>query len=153
MSTSNEKSDPGTIEKNLDMLYARREALDAARAKHSDLLDKYLLTFATGSLYLSINFTSGLNREICQKWPLLTGWILLLISIISILASFYCGEEAHARQIEINDQWIKSVLDNEEIEINEVNKWNRAIGNLKLTSITSFIFGICLLTYFYFINL
>ena len=147
-----QKQDIEVMEKNADILYERRNMLDSARMKHSDSLDKYLLTFSTGSLYLSINFTREIVGKPCSEWQLAVGWVFLLTSIISILTSFYCGEKAHVKQIEINDQYIKALY-NKKLKINDLNKWNSTIEAFKITSISSFILGILFLTYFYFINL
>lgn len=141
-------------EKNLEVLYERRNVLDAARAKHSDFLDKYLLTFATGSLYLSITFTSSLDQDLDSRFWLSRGWILLLLSIITILISFYCGEKAHAKQIEINDNQMNKVFEGGDIsDVCTANIWNPMIELLKMISVITFILGISFLTYFYFINL
>ncbi len=152
MPKSKKKQDHETVEKNADLLYERRNMLDSARMKHSDSLDKYLLTFATGSLYLSISFTSSLDEELISKCLLSVGWIMLIVSIVAILISFYCGEKAHTRQIVINDDCIKALYD-EEIEVDETNNWHTAIEILKIISISGFILGILFLAYFYFINL
>lgn len=140
------------MEKNADMLYERRNMLNSARMKHSDSLDKYLLTFATGSLYLSISFTSSIDKGLQSIRLLSVGWILLLTSIITILFSFYCGEKSHNRQIEITDERIKNLYKTKKKNVGR-NNWNVVIEVLKILSISSFTVGISFLTYFYFINL
>jgi hypothetical protein len=148
--TSKEERD--NLEKDRDMHLKRRDRLDDARMKHSESLDKYLLTFATGSLYLSIHFTGSLEGNLESKCLLSLGWIALLLSIAMTLLSFYFGEKAHSRQIHINDEVIK-LLDGEKIEPNYSNHWNGVVETLTILSIVGFFAGVSLLTYFYFVNL
>ena len=141
-------------EENLKILYRSREILDQSRIKHSDALDKYLLSFATGSLYLSISFTEGLDKVVKFYCLLGIGWALLVFSIISILMSFYFGAKAHMREMKICDDRIKKIGNGQDpYDVNVENVWNRLIEGLNLFSIVTFVMGVALLTIFYFINL
>lgn len=146
------KEEKEIIEKNIEMLYKRRDMLDIARMKHADSLDKYLLSFATGSLYLSIHFTENLEKTFILKCLLSVGWLILLLSIITVLFSFYFGEKAHERQMEINEDCIDALHD-DQLQVDKTNKWNQKVETCKLFSISAFIIGVIALTIFYFINL
>jgi hypothetical protein len=138
---------------NLDVLYRRRDMLDAERIKQSSSLDKYLLTFSTGTLYLSINFTDKINNKLNSICLLGWGWAILIISIFSVLISFYGAVKAHQRQIEINDVYINKEL-YKNVKINDTsNFWNTFVGVFNIIAISSFVIGVIILTIFYFINI
>lgn len=136
--------------KYLDALYARRQFLDETRINLGNNFDKYLLTFSTGSLYLSILFTNNLDRVLLHKYLLGFGWIFLLLSIISSLISIFLSSYAYKRQISITDMRIRCLYDG---NVDSHNGWNDFINIIQALIITFFIFGILLLSVFYFLNL
>lgn len=147
----NDKSEKIRI-KNFEIFYNRRQFLDEIRIKISDSFDKYLLTFSTGSLYLSIIFTNSLGGELKEKAILAWGWIFLLVSIFSTLMSSILSEKAHNRAIEITDFQIEDLNERHSPRRME-NIWITFIYVFKGIMIFSFMVGIIFLTFFYFLNL
>lgn len=137
---------------NYEQLYKHRDFLDGIRIKCSDSYDKYMLTFATGSLYLSINFTNSLSQDLIKDYLLKIGWIALLITIFSTIISFIVSEKAHKRQMNITDSKIEALSDDKLI-VNVENCWNKFVTVLKFITLSFFIIGISVLTFFYFVNL
>ena len=138
-------------ENNITILQKYRNNLDKTRINICFSFDKYLLTFATGSLYLSILFTSSLSSK-NEITYLAIGWSLLIISIISTLLSIFFSIKAHENQIDNTDLMIVAELENKEIIKTNDCCWTTVINMLEIIGIASFIFGIILLSIFYFIN-
>lgn len=132
---------------HLDYLYNRREFLDKVRIDLSISYDKYLLTFATGSLYLSILFTNNIEI-ITYKNILAIGWFTLVLSICVILISILSSIYAFEKQISITDKEIK-----EDETFCKHNYWNKFSNLLLWFSTFSFIIGIISLVIFYFKNI
>ncbi|MFA5925616.1 MAG: hypothetical protein WC831_01670 [Parcubacteria group bacterium] len=140
-------------------LCKQRESLDKARIQMSNVFDKYLLTFSTGGLFLSVSFTNTIiGNEINQKNLLSIGWIFLIVSIISVLFSFNFSEYAHERHIQIVDALIKTKRkkNSEEgvnIIVNMENCWKKPLFIFRWLAIFAFISGIIILSRFYFLNI
>ncbi|EKE21846.1 MAG: hypothetical protein ACD_7C00114G0006 [uncultured bacterium] len=140
------------INDNLDILYSRRDFMDSARIKFGDSLDKYLLTFSTGSLYLSILFIkSSFNKIIFSDW-LLLGWIAFVMSIWSSLLAIFFSVYAHDEQIKMIDDDIFKVGKGE-IPISRGNNLNFWVKLFQLLSMLGFFIGIIFLSLFYFLNI
>lgn len=141
-------------EKDLDELYEWRSFIDKERIKTSNNLDKYILTFSSGILAISVSFTSNLKHEFCNTEVLAFGWIMLIFAIVATLVSIFLSEKAFRREIQITDETIKyRIKDKDDDEINKSNLWNTATDILTLCGIVTFSLGIGLLSYFYFTNL
>lgn len=146
------KNNEADKEKDLEMLCRRYSFLDAERIKIANSFDKYLLTFSTGSLYLSIMFTSKLVGGLNNKYLLGTGWGVLIISIISILLSINFSERAFDKQLSLTNKKIKSIIDDKD-PCDDFNYWNTVVHIMKWVGTITFILGIVILSLFYFINL
>lgn len=145
------EEDKQNQEKNLEMLHKWRGFFDEIRINLSNSFDKYLLTFATGTLYLSVYFTSGLaplSHGAILGW----GWGVLLTSIFATLLSIALSIMAYDREIAITDKKIEVVQENK-VVIGADNVWNKFVTFGRWVSIITFIVGIVLLSYFYFVNL
>jgi len=140
-------------DQNYKMFLKHRRFLDKTRIKASDSFDKYLLTFATGSFYLSIFFTNNLPNGIKENFPLMTGWLFLLISIISTILSILFSVFAHDEAIDNIDLEINALLDNKKTIRGKKDCWPKTIDVLQVVSVISFILGITFLSIFYFTNL
>ncbi|MCX6806806.1 MAG: hypothetical protein NT135_01650 [Candidatus Berkelbacteria bacterium] len=127
--------------------YKRREILDKVRADASNTLDKYLLSFSTASIYLSLFFRKELVENLVHKWLLITSWLLLAGCILITLISFKLSEKAHERQIEIVDEQINNNYTNQQ------NCWSVFLGYINLLSILLFVSGIMLLIIFFIYNI
>lgn len=140
-------------EKDLDVLYQRREALDQARINLANSFDKYLLTFATGGLYLSIVFANAFNSQgLIYKRILIWGWIALLVSIAGSLTSIVFSVLAFKKQMENTDVEISALINSKEV-VGLDNCWNKAVIIFQWIAGLTFVVGITLLTCFYFKNL
>lgn len=140
-------------EENCKILYKRRDFLDENRIKISESFDKYLLSFATGSLYLSVYFTNNLKGQLNSKEFLKYGWILLIICISSSLLAFYASKKAYDRQIQDVDAELCKHLNGEKVLVNKNNCWPCIIGILNWATIIGFVFGVTCLAIFYFKNI
>jgi hypothetical protein len=135
-------------------LYRYREGLEKTRIKSYEYFDKYLLTFATGTLVLSINFTSGKVLPLAGKSLLFFGWVCLIICILSTLISFVLGEKVFYQEILRIDGQIKR-LDNEEKQPEKYseNKYSLLVRKVGYVALVTFILGFTCLTMFYFVNI
>lgn len=134
-------------------LLAQRDRLNVARSQMSNAFDKYLLTFATGSLVLSISFTDAIIVQgVSQKNLLAIGWVFLITTVISTLFSFNFSENAHERQMEIIDAHLDA-LEDERVIVCEENCWIKSVIYSRWLATFSFISGIVILSIFYFLNL
>ena len=127
--------------------FKRREFLDKSRIESSNTLDKYLLSFATASIYLSLYFRKDLAEQLIHKNILIASWVFLVGCIILTLLSFKLSEKAHERQIEIIDEQIKGN------DCSQQNCWSIILEYTNSLSITLFIAGIVLLLVFVTYNL
>lgn len=146
------KEEKERINENYKTLVKHRYFLDRTRVNLSNSFDKYLLTFATGSLGLSISFTNNLKNELYYLPIIAVGWGVLIISIISTLLSIFFSIKSHQKQIDINDFKTKQLFAIKQSKVPE-NEWNKRLSTLGLFGIFSFICGIILLSTFYFLNL
>jgi len=138
--------------KELEHLYKWRELQDKERIKIANSFDKYLLTFATGTLYLSISFTSSIKDLLGNKKMLGVGWVFLIISITFTLFTIFLSNQAFSRGIDITDNAIRDVL-NSRKQRKEDNYWNTVTIILQIVGIITFIAGIILLSIVYYTNL
>jgi len=141
--------DEEEVEKNLKISYKRREYLDFVRIGLGNSLDKYLLSFSTGSLYLSVAFSKEQSSILIL---LLYGWFFLILSIITALLSILYSSKAHKEQINIVDRRINAYI-KKQVPNEETNRYNYTVEALRNYSIGGFILGICFLAIFYFLNL
>jgi len=139
-------------EENLKLLYRQRNFLDSERIKLANSFDKYLLSFATGSLYLSIIFINAISDNLISKNILGWGWIALIFSIIFTLLSIFLSEKAFKEDIKIIDKSIENVINNKDVG-EEKNCWNTAITVINIIGTFAFIVGVITLSRFYFINI
>lgn len=115
----------------------------------SNTFDKYLLTFSTGGLYLSVAFTSSLENlhNICY---LKVGWAALTLTILAVLISFFLSERAYSHQVR---QAIKLFKNKKVDDAFEKNPWNIYIASTRIVSIAAFVAGLIFLVLFYLSNL
>jgi hypothetical protein len=144
-------------EKNLDTLYKHREFLDKTRITISNSFDKYMLTFSSGSLYLSILFTNSLitnslEKELSHKGWLLWGWIFLVVSMVSMLFSIYFSVRAYEEEMNNDDELIDDICEGRSPRKTK-NCVSKFVGHLEILGSISFVFGIVALVNFYFSNL
>jgi len=134
----------------LEALLDRRQILDNNRIEISNLLDKYILTISTGSLYLSIYFLSQLYGNINNIKYLIMGSILLGLTILATTLSFYFSEKSFDKQKDITDETLKVFPHKAQ---KESNHWKQLTQYIKLIYIVFFMLGILSLFYFYFSNI
>lgn len=143
-------------EENIKNLYKHREFLDKTRVGIATSFDKYLLTFASGSLYLSILFTNAIKKdigiELIKKNFLCTGWIFLLGSIVLMLLSIYASVKAHEKAMDLDNEIIKSIEEDHNTIV-FFNCWSKIVDICEIIGGIFFVVGLSFLSYFYFINL
>lgn len=141
------------ISDNLDILYQKRDFLEKNKIKFGDSFDKYLLSFSTGSLYLSIVFINSVSEgDGCKLFVILVfGWISFLASIISCLLAIYFSMRAHREQVNLVDEDI-SMMMSEGGTINGPNKYNCWVDFFQIVSLLGFITGITLFSIFFLFN-
>lgn len=125
--------------------------MDKSRIKLSNSFDKYLLTFATGTLYLSINFSSD-KDFLVNKNLLAFGWIFLIVSIASTLLSIYASIKAHEVEMDYDVEDIKNVQ-NGEPRTTRKNNWSSVTDICTIVGISTFLLGIIFLSITYFQNI
>lgn len=146
------KKNSSQNDENYKILTKYRDFLNKTRINLSTSFDKYLLTFATGSLYLSIFFSCNFKKDLKFLEWLSLGWIFLLVSVISTLLSIFFSIKAHEQEIKNSDTEINACLEYKEVIVSP-NYWNDVINIFEVLGILSFITGIILLSRFYFLNL
>ena len=134
---------------HLKILYEFRGFLAKEKIKNEDSFDKHLLSIATGSLYLSVFFTSQIEKNITNTRLLATGWGLLIVSILLILISFLFSINAFKLEIENVDRQIENSC----IDDSRCNFFNKVVHFLQWTSLVFFVLGSTLFVAFYFINI
>lgn len=140
-------------EKNLDDARSHYKSMDKERINISNLLDKYLLTFSTGTLALSVSFTEKIiSRPVQEKLVLGLGWGFLILTIISTLVSILITTRAFEIQLKMDEQIYTDRL-NGSNSISSQNCLNPILDILQVTTILTFVAGIIILSVFYFINL
>ena len=130
---------------NKDEQFEYRKNLIESLNTLSDSYDKYLLTFATGGLYLSIFFikdTWKVGIKLAHTGFLLTSWISLAATILLTLLSLLLGIQAV--YTEIRD------FDNDEPQKQCLNLF---ITFLNVLSLITFVNGMAFLATFYYLNL
>jgi hypothetical protein len=137
---------------NIALMYNRRDFLDKVKIDLANSFDKYLLTFATGTLYLSITFTNSLKTKLIYKELLRNGWIMLLAAIVFSLISIGLSIVAYQKEIKTTDEDLTSLIENKPLK-DHCNCWNYFISLLQIIATLGFIVGIFYLTAFYFFNL
>ncbi len=147
-----EKLSKEEINNNLDILYHRRDLIENIKIKFGDSFDKYLLSFSTGSLYLSIIFINSAFKNPKFISILILGWTSFLISIISCLFAIFFSMHAHREQINLIDEDIEE-LELEGIISHRVNKYNFLVDFFQILSLCGFITGIILFSIFFLFNI
>lgn len=125
--------------------------MDKSRIKLSNSFDKYLLTFATGTLYLSINFSSD-KDFLVNKNLLAFGWFSLIVSIASTLLSIYASIKAHEVEMDYDVEDIKNVQNGKPRTTRE-NIWSSITDICTIIGISTFLLGIVFLSITYFQNI
>src|SRR3989344_8117750 len=133
---------------HLEHLHQHRAATIREKLKSTESFDKYLLSFATGSLYLSLFFTKDL-KVVTDTKILAVGWIGLLIAIFATLISFLISERAFDKEIKETDKEIEDSSYRRSID----NGWVATISILQLLSLLAFMVGLAAFVIFYFFNL
>lgn len=147
-----DKEEKERLDQNYNTLIKHRYFLDRTRIRLATSFDKYLLTFATGSLGLSISFTNNLEGKLCKIGMIRDGWYLLIVSIISTMLSILISVISHNKQIKITDFKTKELFKKNPKKPPK-NHWNNVIFGLELVGIFAFILGIISLSNFYYLNL
>ena len=147
-----EKLSKEEINNNLDILYQRRDFLEKNKIKFGDSFDKYLLSFSTGSLYLSIVFINSLSIEHKYLVILIFGWISFLISIISCLFAIFFSMHAHRKQVGLVDEDINKMI-SEGTVVNGNNEYNFWVDFFQIISLSGFMIGIILFSIFFLLNI
>lgn len=123
-------------------LKEHRRFLVKQSVKMSNVFDKYLLTFSTGSLYLSIVFTSQIKEALHYIDLLKWGWGFLFLAMVCTLFSFLISREAFDQEIEYIDGGKE-----QNVSI------NKKLRYLQYVCLILFIMGVATLSIFYFLNL
>lgn len=147
-----EKLSKEEINNNLDILYQRRDFLEKNKIKFGDSFDKYLLSFSTGSLYLSIIYINSLSTEHKYLAILISGWVSFLISIISCVFAIFFSMHAHRKQVGLVDEDINKMI-SEGATVNGDNKYNYWVDFFQIASLSGFIIGIILFSIFFLLNI
>jgi len=147
----NKRSEELDKEKNLEVLHDRARQVEDFRFKLSTSFDKYLLTFATGSLYLSVNFSATHGAHFQKNCLLATGWIALIVAIIASLISIYLSSLVHEIGLDFVFRQITAIVEGEDPDKIKMNPlWNIAIHSFTLISMAAFIIGIVASAAFYY---
>lgn len=119
--------------------------------------DKYLLTFSTGTLYLSILFLKDyINKNGCLIL-LFLGWFSLVVSMFTALGSLFYSRKSYKNLEDYLDVAINSELDFLEgkttKECNYCDNDANFISFFEKTSIFCFISGVVLILIFFIQNI
>ncbi len=148
MATKKERQAYDYEQVHLEHLHQHRTSTIREKLKSTESFDKYLLSFATGSLYLSLFFTKDL-KVVSNVEILGVGWIGLLIAIFATLISFLISERAFEKEIKETDKEIEDSSYRRSIN----NVWVTIISVLQLLSLLAFMVGLAAFVIFYFFNL
>jgi hypothetical protein len=121
-----------------------RNSVYETKSKSQDDFEKYINIIASGGLALTIAFFDkivDINNAIC-KVLIITGWIMLIITLLSNLISHFLSIKFSQKTIdEINKKEYDKVFEN-------VGTRNKYLNYLNITSITTLILGITLIITF-----
>jgi hypothetical protein len=124
----------------------RKFLLDAEREAASSF-DKYMLTFSSGALGLSLTFIKELCKQpTCKYFLLYIAWAGFIATILCTSSSFLIAQRALSKQRDILDEFFYT-------KQLRPNWWATTTSYLNIFSIFSFITGIILLTIFIGLNL
>lgn len=137
-------------DENIKMLYSRRQFLDEYQLKSSDSLDKYLFSFSSGAIYLTLLFfEKGFENKIWMTLGLKAMLLVIFTSLVSILLSI----KATKCQIEIIDEKLNDLNKKGETCSHECNPWKAPITYFNIASVLFFISGMVALSTYYLTNL
>lgn len=109
---------------------------EAARAA-SDAYDKTVLWFAGGSIALSAKYVTDNLDRVAVSWSLITGWSLLVLSVVALLAALMCSVLASLFEYARKDEAPK-------------NRWTLAVKALNWFALVAVAAGVFfVLWYFY----
>lgn len=140
--------------KEYPFLLRRKDFLDNERLKLARSLDKYLLSFSTGGLYLIIITISKYGpgeMKIFIEY-LCFGAILLFLSVTTSLFSIYFAYFGYNKSVqEIKEEMINN--SDKKIFTVRDNTWNKIAGIMQSVSIFTFIFGLVFIFIFFYANI
>lgn len=125
----------------------RRTLLDA-RQQAQNNYDKHLISLSGGALGVSIAFINNIigNNPIHYQNCLLWAWILWIVSIVTILVSFFSSHRAIEKAIR--------QVDNREVyEKHLGGGWDKVTSTLNIISGVAFLLGMLLIIFFIYHNL
>ncbi len=126
-----------------------RKSILEEKSKSDDDFEKYITFIASGSLGLTLTFIdkiSPLDKSIF-KWVIVLGWFSLGITLFINLLSHYISSINNTKTVQDVDDNIPY----DELT-NNIDKRNKIISNLNLTSIILLGFGILCILIFTTIN-
>lgn len=133
-----------------DTYFRERTSLVEMEQKSADQHDKAILTLTAGALGLSLTFIDRIapNPAANTLWVVGTAWLLFILSIFAILASFLTSQSACRRQRELLDGEYSTGEPPEEI-----NKFADATRYLNVAAYSCFLIGVVFLASFSWVNL
>ncbi len=139
----------------IERLTAQHLQTTKSRFELDQSFDKYLLTFSTGTLYLSLNFFKDLMDNNPLLYLLIIGWVFLVLSMMASLGSLFYSRKSYKylegylnseikRENDLKDNCVEGCDCNR-----YCNKYDNYIVLLELFSLWGFIIGVVLAGVFY----
>lgn len=127
-----------------------RKSLLEQKSKSDDDFEKYITYISSGALGLTVTLINNVIpiKESCYTGVIITGWILLALTLFINLFSHYLS----SRYNELSLQDFDDDLDYESLILN-IDKRNRLISYLNLISIISLGLGLVLILIFLAVNI
>ena len=126
-----------------------RKSLLEQKSKSDDDFEKYITFIASGALGLTLTFMENISplKSAIHKWLIAVGWVLLAITLLLNLFSHFLSSRYTAKSIdEIDDE-----INYDELREN-LNKRNKIIECLNISSILALFIGIIFILIFVIIN-
>ncbi len=126
-----------------------RKSILIEKGKSDDDFEKYITFIASGSLGLTITFIDKISplKESIYIWVIVMGWLFLASTLFINLLSHFLSSKYNEKTVQDLDEDIKY-----KTLINNIDKRNKIVSNLNLSSIILLGLGILSILIFTTIN-
>lgn len=128
----------------------RLKVLDELAADQQRLLDRSLITLASGSFGLSLIFANAIAPEPSSEWLLAVAWLGFAVSIVATLISFRASADATEA---VAEHERIAMRDDREVDAAVVKLWGKVVNSWNTAAIATFVVGVITLVTFAGINL
>jgi hypothetical protein len=136
-------------EKEVEEWKEYRKSILVEKGKSDDDFEKYITFIASGSLGLTLTFIDKISplKQSIGIWVIIVGWVFLASTLFINLLSHFLSSRYNEKTIQDLDDEIKY-----DDLINNIDKRNKLVSNLNLTSIILLGLGILFILIFTALN-